>query len=147
MRDWKIQGYICFQRVLSERGSRLWWDSCSYHSIYFYKIIAITLAMIWKLYQMDVKTTFLNDIIDTLLLEIRTVLQGYQSPGAGPASPSRVSFPSLGNRVKDLTYVPWSPHWSPRVPETFWQKTGNLGTSGDLVLDFGDFKETSVCEN
>ena len=34
--------------------------------------IAIS-VMGWKLYQMDVKTTFLNDIVDTLLLGIRSM--------------------------------------------------------------------------
>ena len=38
-------------------------------------IIAITLAMGWKLYQMDVKTTFLNNIVDALLLGIRSVIK------------------------------------------------------------------------
>ena len=38
-------------------------------------IIAITSAMGWKLYQMDAKTTFLNDIVDALLLEIRSMVK------------------------------------------------------------------------
>ena len=38
-------------------------------------IIAITSAMGWKLYQMDVKTAFLNDIVDTLLLGIRSTIK------------------------------------------------------------------------
>ena len=38
-------------------------------------IIAITSAMRWKLYQMDAKTTFLNDIVDTLLLGIRSIIR------------------------------------------------------------------------
>ena len=29
----------------------------------------------WKLYQMDAKTTFLNDIVDTLLLGIRSMIK------------------------------------------------------------------------
>ena len=38
-------------------------------------IIAITSAMGWKLYQMDAKTTFLNDIVDTLLLGNRSMIK------------------------------------------------------------------------
>ena len=38
-------------------------------------IIAITSAMGWKLYQIDVKTSFLNDIVDRLLLEIRSMIK------------------------------------------------------------------------
>ena len=38
-------------------------------------IIAITSAMGWKLYQMDVKTTFLNNIVDALLLGIRSMIR------------------------------------------------------------------------
>ena len=37
-------------------------------------VIAIS-AMGWKLYQMDAKTTFLNDIVDTLLLGIRSMIK------------------------------------------------------------------------
>ena len=29
----------------------------------------------WKLYQMDAKTTFFNDIVDTLLLGIRSMIK------------------------------------------------------------------------
>ena len=38
-------------------------------------IIAITSTMGWKLFQMDAKTTFLNDIVDALLLEIRSMVK------------------------------------------------------------------------
>ena len=37
-------------------------------------VIAIS-AMGWKLYQIDAKTTFLNDIVDTLLLGIRSMIK------------------------------------------------------------------------
>ena len=37
-------------------------------------VIAIS-TMGWKLYQMDAKTTFLNDIVDTLLLGIRSMIK------------------------------------------------------------------------
>ena len=38
-------------------------------------IIAITSAVGWKLYQMDVKIAFLNGIVDTLLLRIRSMIK------------------------------------------------------------------------
>ena len=38
-------------------------------------IIAIASAMRWKLHQMDVKTTFLDDIVDALLLGIRSMVE------------------------------------------------------------------------
>ena len=37
-------------------------------------IITITSTMGWNLYQMDSKTTFLNNIVDTLLLGIRSMV-------------------------------------------------------------------------
>ena len=37
-------------------------------------VIAIS-SMGWKLYQMDAMTTFLNDIVDTLLLGIRSMIK------------------------------------------------------------------------
>ena len=42
-------------------------------------IIAITSAMGWKLYQMDAKTTFLNDIVNTLHLEIRSMIKAEEN--------------------------------------------------------------------
>ena len=37
-------------------------------------VIAIS-AIGWKLYEMDAKTAFLNDIVDTLLLGIRSMIK------------------------------------------------------------------------